>query len=163
MQKAENPITNIMNEGWENRLQNQNKDIINMIAKKNLPFLTRLAKNLQIETDTNYSIEELVNLGYIGLVAIITEQGLAKFDAEDMKLQVEDFLTKLIMSEDKEIDSLETYDCLAENCFGKDCTRKKCYAFTSDAELINQMATREDLFDLEFKPKRKAKVLKLKK
>ena len=155
----ENKINDILNYGWGCDLEKHNKTAINIIAESFLPFLVALAEKLQTETDTEYSYEELVNFGYIALVALILEKPNTIVDSGEIKDRTIGFLCKLIEAEAEVKDSIVDFECPEEDCLGKECRLRHCYAYTGDTSLKSIKKAQENHVKVK-RPSRKVIPLK---
>lgn len=162
MKNVENPIAEVIDYGWSKDLKKFNKTAINMLAENFLPFLVELAEKIQLESDTKYSTEELVNFGYIGLVELILEQPSKVIDSGEIKDRTIGFMMKIIEAEAEVAEELELFECPEEDCLGKECRLHHCYAFTGEISLDHLKLARGHISKIK-RPRAKTFELKSKK
>ncbi len=121
-----NPIIEVLNNGWGDDLPNYSKLTINHLAKQMIPDLHAIAHNIQLETNTDYTTEELVNMGYISLVYLITAGNKLNFDRDELLAYTSSFLNDLVVEETKLTEHEPLLECDSQDCLGKECPSKIC-------------------------------------
>ncbi len=139
-----NPIINVLNDGWSEELTKHSTVTINHIAKQMIPDLYEMAQKLQLETETDYALDELVNFGYIGIVSLITAEEKLNFDREELLAYTNDFLNKLIVAEKEWENTSPTLDCMEPDCLGKECLEKLCNKILTAEDISKEHALIEE-------------------
>ncbi len=134
------PITNILNEGWDEKLTKHSKLSVNHIAKQMIPDLYNMAQHIQLENETEYSVEELVNFGYVGLVSLITAQEKLNFDRAELLEHTNDFLNELIVAEKQWQEFNPLLECEQADCLGKECPEKVCHTILPEDDVAKEHA-----------------------
>ncbi len=138
-------ILDYINEEIDIEVDKENAQHVSTIA---IPIFNSIKKDIEQlhedDLESVISLDDLFHDAYISICLLIMKSGKGAIDYGEIKDRTLSFLTSIMAIEEEEKEMLFLDECPEEDCLGKECPRKYCYAFTGDTSLKNIKKAQEN-------------------
>ncbi len=129
-------ILDYINEEIDIAIDHKNTQQVSTIA---VPIFNSIKKDIEKlhedDLEAGISLDDLFHDAYISICLLIIKAGKGAIDYGEIKDRTLSFLTSIMEIEQEKTEMLFLDECSEEDCLGKECPSKICYAFTGDTSL----------------------------